>query len=70
MAKYLWLNNTVHETPDPEWTMEKALKLQLIPAENKRRSSSSAAMSPIISKETMVSLGSLAFEEGGFSLEK
>lgn len=68
--KYLWLNNTVHEYPDPEWTEDKAVELGLIPARESISRVESTKRPDPRQEAILTSLGSLAFEERSFSLDK
>lgn len=66
--KYLWLDGTIHETLDPDWTEEKAVKQGLIPARDNKFSSVSVFSeqnSSLIHQVMMNSLGSFAWDRPG-----
>jgi len=68
MTKYLWLNGTTHERPDPNWTEEEAFLRKLIPARVSNFPPRLAVSTQNPHHDVIMnSLGSIAWDRTGFN---
>jgi hypothetical protein len=66
--KFLQMDGTVGDQPDPCWDNEKAMKLGIVPRPTESPLRIFHASVPRRSEEQLNSLGSLRFENEGFGL--
>ncbi|MFA5025334.1 MAG: hypothetical protein WC503_02420 [Candidatus Shapirobacteria bacterium] len=66
--KYVWLDGTTHETPDPDWTEEEAVKRGLIPSRRSDKLPVSVSLTPnpnLVYQVILNSMGSLRWDQPG-----